>query len=228
MTGEGIQSTSSIGFGPRLRLAREAMNLSEKEVATRLHLSQKYINILENEDFKQGLPNVFIRGYIRSYARLLNISEPEIVQAIEQFDLNTKAKQAQTALTIPKSNSLKSRRYPRLITFFILTVIISQVGIWWHGHSSDLPSDIEIGKNTALPAPIVAATPIVNNNAPVLSLSSPPISATIPAIPESTDLIPKLAIANPAVLNSHPAIPNEKPSDLSQFKMALSEPGLES
>src|SRR5690349_2418493 len=73
-------------FGKRLKHARESLKLSEKEVATRLHLSPKMIPIMENETFEQGPPATFMRGYLRSYARLLQLTDEEINAALNDLE----------------------------------------------------------------------------------------------------------------------------------------------
>lgn len=41
------------GIGARLKAAREKAHLTEKDAANRLHLSPKFIFIIENEDFEK-------------------------------------------------------------------------------------------------------------------------------------------------------------------------------
>src|SRR5579872_1499045 len=77
------------GFGAYLKTARETMRLTVKEAAARLHLPPNTIEIMESENYLQGPPTIFLRGYLRSYARLLNISDSEVNKAIAQLELNT-------------------------------------------------------------------------------------------------------------------------------------------
>ena len=70
---------ASAGPGARLRVAREARAMSVSEVAKQLHLDAKLIQALEEEDFAQIPAPTFVYGYLRSYARLLNLPESEII-----------------------------------------------------------------------------------------------------------------------------------------------------
>ncbi len=73
------------GFGARLAADREQRGLSQADVARALNLRVAVIVALEEEDFA-GLPKMaFVRGYARSYARLLNIAEGEIAEALASW-----------------------------------------------------------------------------------------------------------------------------------------------
>ena len=66
------------GMGVRLKKARESLHLTEKEAAARLYLNPKIISVIEMEAFSEGPPITFMRGYVRSYARMLSLPESEI------------------------------------------------------------------------------------------------------------------------------------------------------
>jgi cytoskeleton protein RodZ len=65
--------------GVRLRAAREALGASVDEVAHDLHLDREVVLALESADYEALGAPVFVRGYMRSYARLLSLPEDEIV-----------------------------------------------------------------------------------------------------------------------------------------------------
>ena len=63
-----------VGPGQRLQSAREAISLSIEEVSARLHLDTRTLGNLEADNYDKLPAPTFVRGYLRSYARLLNIS----------------------------------------------------------------------------------------------------------------------------------------------------------
>ena len=74
-----IINTKDDGFGFYLKSIREQRNLSINDISNELHLDEKIIRALENEDYKQLPEPAFVFGYIRIYAKLLNVrSEPLI------------------------------------------------------------------------------------------------------------------------------------------------------
>lgn len=62
------------GCGQRLRKAREAAGLSVADVATRLKMPSRVVESLEAEDWDRLGAPVFVRGQLRSYARLLGLA----------------------------------------------------------------------------------------------------------------------------------------------------------
>ncbi|WP_312704986.1 helix-turn-helix domain-containing protein, partial [Stenotrophomonas lactitubi] len=68
------------GCGTRLRQAREAAGLTLEDVGQRLRMPVQVVKSLEQEQWqKLGAP-VFVRGQLRSYARLLGVDVSELLE----------------------------------------------------------------------------------------------------------------------------------------------------
>ena len=82
-----VADDAGTAVGQRLRAARNRHKLGVDRVANELHLDASIINAIENED-RAALPaQIFVQGYIRSYARLLGLPEDELVrQYVAQGD----------------------------------------------------------------------------------------------------------------------------------------------
>ena len=61
------------GRGHCLRKAREAAGLTLEDAATRLHMPVHVVRALEQEDWQRLGAPVFVRGQLRSYAKLLGL-----------------------------------------------------------------------------------------------------------------------------------------------------------
>ena len=71
------------GVGARLRQAREARTLSVDDVAQLLKLGPRQVVSLENGDW-QGLPGqTFVRGFVRNYARMLQIDPAPLMAQLD-------------------------------------------------------------------------------------------------------------------------------------------------
>ena len=73
------------GFGSAFARAREQMGLSQREVAEELKLAWKTIESLESEDFESLPPYVFVRGYVKSYSKLVGIDADEMALKLAFF-----------------------------------------------------------------------------------------------------------------------------------------------
>jgi cytoskeleton protein RodZ len=73
-------------IGSRLAAARREQRLEVSSVASRLHLSVRMVNALEAGD-EAALPAMtFIRGYIKTYARLLGLDEQQVLSLLPSGD----------------------------------------------------------------------------------------------------------------------------------------------
>ena len=73
------------GFGGAFVRAREQMGLSQREVAEELKLAWKTIESLESEDFGSLPPYGFVRGYVKSYSKLVGIDADEMASKLFAF-----------------------------------------------------------------------------------------------------------------------------------------------
>ncbi|MGH8618101.1 MAG: helix-turn-helix domain-containing protein [Burkholderiales bacterium] len=69
------------GAGARLRAAREAQGLAAVDVARHLRLSPHQIEALETDDHGKLPGPVFVRGFLRNYARLVKLDPDTVVVA---------------------------------------------------------------------------------------------------------------------------------------------------
>lgn len=82
-----MQRTEQIGeecrltaLGLQLRNAREAMGLSEQQAAERMFISVGYVRAMEEARYELMPAEVFARGYLRAYARLLQLDAEEVLR----------------------------------------------------------------------------------------------------------------------------------------------------
>ena len=78
------QDGAAVAIGRELRAAREGRGLSIGEVADRLKLSVKQLNAIESGDFASLPGATFARGFVRSYARYMEIDADALVARLDQ------------------------------------------------------------------------------------------------------------------------------------------------
>lgn len=89
-----IESLSQERRGPglSLRQARERCRLTVASVADTLHLEQRVIEALEADDYGRLPPITYVRGYLCAYARLVNLSVADVLQAFERVGLEERSR----------------------------------------------------------------------------------------------------------------------------------------
>jgi len=67
-------------LGAYLSSAREAMGLELHDAAQQTRISIHYLTALEREDFSKLPGEVFVKGFLKNYARFLNLPESEVLK----------------------------------------------------------------------------------------------------------------------------------------------------
>jgi len=70
-----------VEFGSSLREAREKADLSLSDVAQSLLIPEDIVSALENSQIEKLPSSTFVIGYIRSYARMLNITADDVIES---------------------------------------------------------------------------------------------------------------------------------------------------
>ncbi|MCW7763632.1 cytoskeleton protein RodZ [Photorhabdus luminescens] len=131
MNTETTPEQAYLTAGQLLRQAREQHGLTQQTVADRLCLKLSTIRDIEEDNIPATMVPAFLRGYVRSYAKLVQIPEAEILAIL---DKHTPAKTAKVSPM--QSFSLGKKRKKReswlmWITWLIILVVISLTGAWW-------------------------------------------------------------------------------------------------
>lgn len=115
--------------GMLLRAAREARGLTAREAADRLHMMPDYVGILENDDYGSLRSPAFARGYLKSYCRLLELEEEEVLALYDR--------------TAPHPDSVTAdrcvRRPPQLqrtglgVVTGLAVLLLLVLFLWWQG-----------------------------------------------------------------------------------------------
>src|SRR3990167_11169644 len=79
--------TQEMSPGALLKKAREAKKLSQDQVAKQLRLSLQWIENIENDDYSRAAAIIYVRGYLRSYARLVDVSADLVMESLVALGL---------------------------------------------------------------------------------------------------------------------------------------------
>jgi cytoskeleton protein RodZ len=119
-------------LGTMLREAREHLNLSVAEVAAQIKFAPRQIEALESDDFRQ-LPEVaFLRGFVRSYAKILNLDAKPLLAALPQ-EKAAAAELIPASVEVPYPVDNTSQRQNLILLGAALLLAVIAVGFSvWH------------------------------------------------------------------------------------------------
>lgn len=124
--------------GERLRQARESLGLSQQVVAERLCLKVSTVREIEEDNTPAGLAPTFLRGYIRSYAKLVHLPEDELLPMLEKHVVPSRTSNVSPMQHLALGKSRK-KRDGWLMTFtwiILLGVLGLTVAWWWQNHQA--------------------------------------------------------------------------------------------
>ena len=113
-------------------MQREFMGLTHADVAAHLNLRISIIEAIEDDNYKNIPKLVFARGYLRSYAKLLNIPGNEIIDAFNKLECpeNPSEHPATPLRDGQKKPVKKEHSFIPWIAFVVLLVLFAGVGFW--------------------------------------------------------------------------------------------------
>lgn len=123
------QSLPAQGPGDRLQAARISIGLTIEDVANKMHLSESILSSLEENDFDDITAPIFVKGYLRSYARMVNVDENDIIQQYSSFYMDGDPPINSTSNTSPEINSGDTR--VKWITWLVIVGLIALLSAWW-------------------------------------------------------------------------------------------------
>lgn len=132
-------AASAISPGELLRRAREALNLTISDLAGQTRLSRAVLEALENNDFASLAMPVYVRGYFRKCAHVLNVPEDRLLEAYAAWT-GTSLKPQPVPVTIsePPREYAPPRRSPSWRYVLVLAVVAGAV-LWWFASGDGLP-----------------------------------------------------------------------------------------
>ena len=183
-------------LGEDLRAARESKGLTLRQIAERTRISLSFLTALETDDYSSIPGEVFVTGFLRSYARELGIPEKEILAKYRQLNpppaepsysqVKTQHKPKPSLMRIPHGLVVKKMSLPVLIvTGLILGGILTVLTILLTSKKAPEPV-------TTSEAPVHAAAPkpfVPSSTTPANAFRQ--VTSSMPATPTVKEIMPK-------------------------------------
>ncbi|KZX69111.1 transcriptional regulator [Vibrio sp. HI00D65] len=116
--------------GTLLKNQREALGLTQKQISDRLKLRISLIQQIEENQFESDQVATFMRGYIRSYAKYVNLDEKVVLNALRHSGDAQHEDQEMLSFS-RKTKTEKHNSRIMLLTWGIFAVIVGISSLWW-------------------------------------------------------------------------------------------------
>ncbi|RUO65961.1 cytoskeleton protein RodZ [Pseudidiomarina planktonica] len=116
--------------GELLRAARMRRNLELRDIADRLRLRLQIIELIEEDDYETFNSATFVRGYLRSYAKALELNEVEVLAAYDRMGYEEPVSIDMQSFSRRKAHQENDNRL-MFVSYAILVLVIGLAFIWW-------------------------------------------------------------------------------------------------
>lgn len=143
-TPEQYNQTPTVSPGEQLQRQREQLNISVEEAAEALHLRPAVINGLEHDNYDEIPVPTYRRGYLRAYARYLNIDETLVLDAYKARNGNQETAERKIApVSVKKPPSRIGAVLFKLVTLAVILGLIAVTVMWWQSRGGSTPPGLE-------------------------------------------------------------------------------------
>ena len=212
-TQNGVQATSGpdvaapVSYGARLAAQRQSAGLGVTDVAAQLRLHPNQVRAIEQEDLARLPAPAYVRGFIRSYARMLKIDPSPLLS-----DLNAKLEPARESVVDGGATDYsaahaasRERKFPQWMFGTALLILIALGVVGWLANQPQ--------QQTRPPTPVAVAAAAAAAPAPApTEPTAPPISSQAPA----SQATASEATAGEAAASTAAADPVPAPTDTAE------------
>jgi cytoskeleton protein RodZ len=144
-------------------------------LAQQLHLSKTMVQALEEENYDILPARVFVRGYYRNYARLVNVPEEVVLTEFEKRcpegeDCSVPPAVAQGV----KKEIRSSHGVVRLVSWLVVIALLTTFGLWWKSNlDKDTASVSDDGAAGGANTDTAQNAPVMMPNAETAAVGQP-------------------------------------------------------
>lgn len=195
----GSVVTPAVSLGKALREARERAGLSVADMAHQIKFAPRQIEALEADDF-QHLPEMaFVRGFVRSYAKILNLDAQPLLEALPHSNVSPlPLMPASVEVPYPVATSPQLHNLIWLGAALLLSVLVVAFAVWHFTTPITQPEVAQVEIPVALPSAmqIIPASPVVETG--VIAPPVEPLAQHLSMVAQSSIAAAKPLISPPS------------------------------
>jgi cytoskeleton protein RodZ len=192
--------------GRLLREGRERMELSVDDVVDKIKLAPRQIVALEADDFKALPETAFVRGFVRSYAKLLRLEAQPLLDLLPGAEVKPAAvEQLHVDAPFPSEKTVRRQNISLLIAALLIGVTIVGFVIWQNKAprvelSEVQPDGMLVASSVALPeqAEILDASgvqeAVVAESAVTVAQPAPAVNTVAPVVNAAVNTVAALRL----------------------------------
>jgi cytoskeleton protein RodZ len=187
------------GIGKQLAAARQAKGLTTADVADKLKLTARQIEALEAEEFERLPAAVFVRGFVRNYARLVGLSPENLLAGLGAVQPATET------ITAPSEGvTISSSPIKRWMIYLAAGggLFLLLVALLYNWLSQGAQTLVVAEPSTVAPASQTTQSPAVPAQVP----AQQPAPAGVPA-PAGSEATPASSLGATAPVPAAPVVP---------------------
>lgn len=117
-------------IGSQLQAARERRGMTAAEAAKRLHMRSMFVEALEREEWRTVGEPVYVRGFLRNYARMLGLDVQPLVDSFNEIGGPDVSSPAADSFLLAE-HSRRRVRYPWVLGAMTLIAVILVAKVVW-------------------------------------------------------------------------------------------------
>ena len=125
-----MEESQVFGPGPVLKAARLEKGLTVEQIAGLIHLKPSLIIALENDEYDPSISMTFIKGYLKLYARQVDVSEAQVLDGLDNLDTHKKEPAKLQSFSRRVAHQANDDKL-MLVTYLILAIVVALVVVWW-------------------------------------------------------------------------------------------------
>lgn len=176
-----------LSVGKMLREAREQQELSIADVAGRIKFAPRQVEALEADDFARLPELAFVRGFVRSYARLLHLDDVALLKVLPQSSQQSEFKMNSEEVLFPTAQSARRINVVWLSGALGLAVILA-IGVFLFKDGPTPPKMVESKPIEIAPVAILES-----------AVSGVEAASSVSVATASSSVAPAVAIASSVV-----------------------------